>query len=213
MTALMATLVFRVEQLGAGRCVGVGVGIVGVLVIIGPWQYPALTGSLAGQLACLVATLCYGFTLRLPARKFLSQRPIARRDVRLPLDRRLGGGDARAHAVIAWHAGRPRLAASSLACSRSGCSAPASRTSGTSTCCGRGARRASTVTYVTPVVGVALGVLLLGERFSWHEPVGAAARAARHPVHAAAHSARASTAARYSRSMADAPSANSPASG
>ncbi|MDF2574644.1 MAG: hypothetical protein K0S05_1556, partial [Agromyces sp.] len=31
----------------------------------------------------------------------------------------------------------------------------------------------STVTYVTPVVGVALGVLLLGERFSWHEPVGA----------------------------------------
>ena len=30
----------------------------------------------------------------------------------------------------------------------------------------------STVTYVTPVVGVALGVLLLGERFSWHEPVG-----------------------------------------
>jgi len=32
----------------------------------------------------------------------------------------------------------------------------------------------STVTYVTPVVGVALGVLLLGERFSWHEPLGAA---------------------------------------
>ena len=31
----------------------------------------------------------------------------------------------------------------------------------------------STVTYVTPVVGVALGVLLLGETFSWHEPVGA----------------------------------------
>ena len=31
----------------------------------------------------------------------------------------------------------------------------------------------STVTYVTPVVGVALGVVLLGERFSWHEPVGA----------------------------------------
>ena len=32
----------------------------------------------------------------------------------------------------------------------------------------------STVTYVTPVVGVTLGVLVLSETFSWHEPVGAA---------------------------------------
>ncbi len=30
----------------------------------------------------------------------------------------------------------------------------------------------STVTYVTPVVGVILGVLVLGERLSWNEPVG-----------------------------------------
>ena len=36
-----------------------------------------------------------------------------------------------------------------------------------------GPTNASTVTYVTPVVGVVLGVLLLGETFSWHEPVGA----------------------------------------
>ncbi|HZW42344.1 MAG TPA: DMT family transporter, partial [Agromyces sp.] len=46
MTALMATLVFRVERLGLSRWAGVGVGILGVLVIIGPWQYQALTGSL-----------------------------------------------------------------------------------------------------------------------------------------------------------------------
>ena len=32
----------------------------------------------------------------------------------------------------------------------------------------------SGVTYVTPVVGVALGILVLGERLSWNEPVGAA---------------------------------------
>jgi drug/metabolite transporter (DMT)-like permease len=30
------------------------------------------------------------------------------------------------------------------------------------------------VTYVTPVVGVALGILVLGEHLSWNEPVGAA---------------------------------------
>jgi drug/metabolite transporter (DMT)-like permease len=30
------------------------------------------------------------------------------------------------------------------------------------------------VTYLTPIIGVALGVLILGERLSWNEPVGAA---------------------------------------
>jgi drug/metabolite transporter (DMT)-like permease len=31
----------------------------------------------------------------------------------------------------------------------------------------------STVTYLTPVVGVALGIVLLGETLSWNAPVGA----------------------------------------
>jgi drug/metabolite transporter (DMT)-like permease len=37
-----------------------------------------------------------------------------------------------------------------------------------------GPTNTSTVTYITPVVGVALGILVLGERFGWHEPLGAA---------------------------------------
>jgi drug/metabolite transporter (DMT)-like permease len=36
-----------------------------------------------------------------------------------------------------------------------------------------GPTRASTVTYITPVVGVILGELILGETISWNEPVGA----------------------------------------
>ncbi len=36
-----------------------------------------------------------------------------------------------------------------------------------------GPTRASTVTYITPVVGVALGILVLGERLTWNEPAGA----------------------------------------
>ena len=35
-----------------------------------------------------------------------------------------------------------------------------------------GSVRASMVTYVTPVVGVILGALLLGETLSWNEPIG-----------------------------------------
>lgn len=37
-----------------------------------------------------------------------------------------------------------------------------------------GPTRASTVTYITPVVGVALGILVLGEQLTWNEPAGAA---------------------------------------
>ena len=36
-----------------------------------------------------------------------------------------------------------------------------------------GPTRASTVTYITPVVGVILGILILGETISWNEPLGA----------------------------------------
>ncbi|MCU1403751.1 MAG: EamA family transporter, partial [Glaciihabitans sp.] len=67
-TALMATLAFRVEKLVRAQVVGVVVGILGVVVIIGPWRFGA-TGAtdsplteLAGQLACLGAAISYGFT-------------------------------------------------------------------------------------------------------------------------------------------------------
>jgi drug/metabolite transporter (DMT)-like permease len=36
-----------------------------------------------------------------------------------------------------------------------------------------GAINASTVTYLTPLAGVLLGVLVLGERATWNQPLGA----------------------------------------
>jgi drug/metabolite transporter (DMT)-like permease len=39
---------------------------------------------------------------------------------------------------------------------------------------GWGATSASSVTYLTPVVGVIAGVLVLGETFSWNQPIGGA---------------------------------------
>ncbi|MFD6054357.1 DMT family transporter [Agromyces sp. NPDC060279] len=172
MTALMATLAFRVERLGLSRWVGVGIGIVGVVVVIGPWQYHALTGSLAGQLACLLATACYGFTFGYQ-RKFLSHRPIAPATfaflsigvsalVMLALTPWLALGPVR----LDWTVGGSLLALGILG-------------TGFAYIWNINVLRAwgptgtSTVTYVTPVVGVALGVALLGERFSWHEPIGA----------------------------------------
>jgi drug/metabolite transporter (DMT)-like permease len=172
MTALMATLVFRVERLGLSRWVGVGVGILGVLVVIGPWQYSALTGSLAGQLACLVATACYGFTFGYQ-RRFLSQRPIAPATFAFLS---IGVSAVVMLVLTPWIALSPveldwTIVGSLLALGVLG--------TGLAYIWNINVLRAwgptgtSTVTYVTPVVGVALGVLLLSERFSWHEPVGA----------------------------------------
>jgi len=39
---------------------------------------------------------------------------------------------------------------------------------------GWGATNAASVTYLTPVVGVALGAVVLGETVSWNQPLGAA---------------------------------------
>ncbi|WP_350348665.1 DMT family transporter [Agromyces sp. G08B096] len=177
MTALMATLVFRVERLGASRWFGVALGILGVVVVIAPWQLAALTGSVAGQLACLVATLCYGFTFGYQ-RRFLSQRPIAPATfaflsigvsavVMLLLTPLLV-----LHPVeIDWSGDGWAVVASLLALGVLG--------TGLAYIWNINVLRAwgptgtSTVTYVTPVVGVALGMALLGERLSWHEPAGA----------------------------------------
>ena len=161
MTALMATVVFRVERLGLSRWAGVGVGIAGVLVIIGPWQYQALTGSLAGQLACLVATLCYGFTFGYQ-RRFLSHRPIAPATFAFLS---IGVSAVVMLALTPWVALAPveldwRVVGSLLALGVLG--------TGLAYIWNINVLRAwgptgvSTVTYVTPVVGVALGVLLLG---------------------------------------------------
>ncbi len=172
MTALMATLVFRVERLGLSRWVGVGVGIVGVLVIIGPWQYQALTGSLAGQLACLVATLCYGFTFGYQ-RRFLSQRPIAPATFAFLS---IGVSAVVMLALTPWIALTPvdldwAVVGSLLVLGVLGTGLAYIWL--INVLRAWGPTGSSTVTYVTPVVGVALGVLLLGETFSWHEPVGA----------------------------------------
>ena len=71
MTAVMAGLLFRVERLKALQIVGIVVGILGVVVIIAPWQGLDLSQSLVAQFAILGATACYGFSLAY-MRKFVS---------------------------------------------------------------------------------------------------------------------------------------------
>jgi drug/metabolite transporter (DMT)-like permease len=72
----LLTLVFAVallpeERITGMRVVGLLVGFAGVVVIVGPWRSGALSGELAGQLACLGAAACYGVAFTY-TRRFVS---------------------------------------------------------------------------------------------------------------------------------------------
>lgn len=172
MTALVVTLGFRVEQLTRRQVGGILLGIFGVLMIIGPWQHSTLTGELWGQLACLGATACYGFSFG------YNRRFVAKYKLPGTTQAFLNIGMAAAimvllTPVLAWQPVELdwRVVGSLVLLGALGTGIAyvwfynvLEAWGPTST---------STVTYVTPVVGVVLGALLLGETFSWHEPVGA----------------------------------------
>jgi drug/metabolite transporter (DMT)-like permease len=172
MTAIMAWAVFRVEKLRPMQIAGILVGILGVMVIIAPWQGLDFSQSLVAQLAILGATASYGFSLAY-MRRFVANTGmtalvfsflnigigavimmlltpfIALTPVRLDI----------------WVVGSVIL----LGCLGTGIAYIWNQ----NTVRAWGPTRASTVTYITPIVGVALGILILGEELHWNEPVGA----------------------------------------
>jgi len=173
MTAVLAWAAFRVERLRPGQLVGIGVGIVGVVVIIAPGTAAAVGESTVAQLALLGATACYGFSLTY-MRRFLGNSGLS--------------GTAFAFGYIA-PAALFMVALSPLILAEPMELTPpvvlsivALGVLGTgvayvwnqNTLQAWGPTRTSTVTYITPVVGVTLGIVVLGERLTWNEPVGAA---------------------------------------
>ena len=172
MTAIMATLAFRVEALVRAQVAGIVLGIAGVVVIIGPWQYSSLTGDLWGQLACLGAATCYGFTFGY-TRRFLSGRPIAGSTFAFLNIGTAGVIMLVLTPVLAWSP--VALTAPIVVCllALGALGTGLAYIWNINVLRAWGPTNASTVTYVTPVVGVVLGVLVLAETFSWHEPLGA----------------------------------------
>lgn len=172
MTAIMAWAVFRVERLRAGQLAGIALGILGVVVIIAPGALADLGGSTVAQLALLGATACYGFSLAY-MRRFLGNAGLS--------------GIAFAFGYIGPAAVLMLLLSPLILAEPMTLTPPvigsivALGVLGTglayvwnqNTLRAWGPTRASTVTYITPVVGVALGILVLNERLTWNEPTGA----------------------------------------
>ncbi|WP_374113698.1 DMT family transporter [Microbacterium sp. zg.Y909] len=172
MTAVMAWAVFRVERLKAAQIAGILVGVAGVMVIIAPWQGLDLTQSLLAQLAILGATACYGFSLAY-MRRFLSNSGMSAlvfsflnigiaAAIMLALTPVVAQSPVRLDVPIV-------LSLLALGCLGTGVAYIWNQ----NVLRAWGPTRASTVTYITPVVGVALGIVLLGETLHWNEPAGA----------------------------------------
>lgn len=193
MTSLAVAALLPAERLTARQRLGFAVGAVGVVVVIGPWTYlgdGALAVPLPAVLACLGATACYGLGMTY-LRRFVS--PLG-----LPAETVAAGQIAVAALVMLLAA--PVLATGAVTLTwpivLSMVALGALGTGlayvwNTRVVVAWGAQRASTVTYLTPVVGVVLGIAVLGERLHWYEPVGGllvvlgvlvAQRAARRPV-------------------------------
>lgn len=171
LTLAIAGLALPGERPGRTRLAGLGLGFVGVLVVVSPWSgLPA--GAVSGDLACLGAATCYGLSF-VWTRRFLSPRGYP------PLVLAAGqlGCAAVLLAVLAplVAAGPAHLSARVLA------AVAVLGALGTGLAYllsyglirDVGATGAATVTYVIPVVAVALGAAFLGERIGPGDLVGA----------------------------------------
>lgn len=173
MTAVMAWAVLRVERLSATQIAGIAVGILGVMVIIAPWQGLDLSQSIVAQLTILGATACYGFSLaymrRFVADTGMSALVFSFLNIGIAAAIMVALTPVLALAPVRldpWVVGSIAL----LGCLGTGITYIWNQ----NTVRAWGPTRASTVTYITPVVGVLLGVAVLGETVTWNEPVGAA---------------------------------------
>ena len=173
MTALLAGLLFKVETLTREQILGIVVGTLGVVVIVGPWQGLASgTGGIVPYLAVLGATSCYGFSLSY-MRRFLRDTGLSA----IMFSFTMIGMAAIWMLLLTPFVGlepvtlTPSVVIAIVLLGAFGTGFAYAWNQNVVRVWG--ATRSATVTYISPVIGVALGVLILGEVLDWNEPVGA----------------------------------------
>lgn len=171
MTMLVGVAALPQERLSRERVAGLLLGFAGVLIVIGVWTLSA-GGELLGQLACLGATASYGFGFvylrRFVAGRNLTALTVATVQILLGAAVMLVATPFIADPTPIM-SGRVVAAVVLLGVLGTGLAYVWN-----TAIVGRwGATNASTVTYLTPLVGVLLGVLVLGESATWNQPLGA----------------------------------------
>lgn len=169
-TVLIALIALPDERPTRRRIVGLALGFGGVLLVLGAWQ--GLAGDSAGTLMAVLAAASYGAGW-VYVRRFVSGRGISTFVLTATqlvaataqlVVLNLAFTDAPAHLPVA-------AVLSVLALGALGTGLAYVVQHGLIR--DAGATVASTVTYLVPVVAVAIGVGLLDEHLSWNEPVGA----------------------------------------
>jgi drug/metabolite transporter (DMT)-like permease len=172
MTTLVALAALPEERPNSARMAALLIGFAGVLVVLAPWRGVG-SGALAAQAACLLATACYGAAFvhlrRTIAPRRLPAVPVATVQVGLGAVVLLALAPLVAISPVTLS---PEVVLGMLALG--GLGTGLAYVWNTNVVSGWGATNAATVTYLTPVVGVALGALVLGETVSWNQPLGAA---------------------------------------
>ncbi|PRB10743.1 MULTISPECIES: DMT family transporter [unclassified Microbacterium] len=171
MTVLVALVALREERPTRTTLLGILVGFLGVVVVLAPWEGLG-AGSVLAQLACLGATLSYGIAF-VYLRRFVTPRRLGA----IPVATVQVGLGAAVMLVLSPVVARGEVDLSTpvivavLALGVLGTGV--AYVWNTNIVTAWGATNASTVTYLTPVIGVALGILVRGEHISWNEPSGA----------------------------------------
>jgi drug/metabolite transporter (DMT)-like permease len=171
MTMLVTVLALRQEKLTATRVSGLLLGFLGVVTLTGPWQSSG-GGSVLAELACLGATLCYGIGFTY-LRRFITPRGLTPVSVGFC---QVLVGTVLVALTLPW----TRLPAPHLSVSivlsmivLGAAGTGIAYVWNTQIVAAWGAVNGAAVTYLTPIVGVVLGIVVLHEPLRWNEPVGA----------------------------------------
>jgi drug/metabolite transporter (DMT)-like permease len=170
----VAALLFRTERFTARKIIGVALGFLGVTVVLGVWEGVGGT-HLTGQLMCFLAAVCYGFAIPYQ-KKYIAGETTS--GLSLTTGQLLVA--TAQIAVVAPLLGGAPPDVTSLSFAAVG-SVLAIGLLGTGLAFIinlrnvrlAGASTASMVTYLVPLFAVAVGMVVLDERLSWHQPVGA----------------------------------------
>lgn len=173
LTMVVALALLPEERATVVRVVGLVVGFAGVVVILAPWRPGAAEGALSGKLACLAAAGCYAVSFSY-TRRFIAGRGFGGSASLAAAQLVMATGVAAVVAPVASTHGPHLTTAVALALLALGAG-------GTGTAYllyyglieKVGATTASMVTYVIPVVAVALGVLVRGEPLTANVGLGA----------------------------------------
>lgn len=171
MTMLVTALALRQEKLTSARVSGLLLGFLGVVTLTGPWQ-DGTGGALPAELACLGATLCYGIGFTY-LRRFIT--PLGLAPVTVGFGQ-VSVGTVLVGLTLPWtRLPAPHLSVSIvLAMLVLGAAGTGfAYVWNTRIVAAWGAVNGAAVTYLTPIVGVVLGIAVLHEPLRWNEPVGA----------------------------------------